>query len=316
MIRLVFTSCIIFISMAWSFAQTDTGLSKSGDSALADTSRTDSVLQMTHDTVAIITAAPKKRAAATDEVYKLNLAVDIPLTAVAAGWSLYAFPKIYDKPGITPQELSNLKKENINGFDRWAADVYHENAAKSSDIFFYAAMPLPLVLLIDKEIRKDALKVGFMYLEAMSITGVFYTGSAYIWDRFRPLTYIKDVTPGSELEGDQRSGNARNSFLGGHPALVATSSFFVASVYADYHPDSKFKYVLYGVAAVATGGTAYLRHRGGKHFPSDLIVGTAVGTLSGLLVPRLHKNKAYVNSRVRVTPYSGQSHGLYVVYKL
>jgi membrane-associated phospholipid phosphatase len=318
MIRLVLTSCLFFAAIANGVAQTDTGLKKGSDTALADTLKTDTILQTTQDTVAIVTAAPMKRSAGSDEVYKLNLAVDIPLTAVATGWSLYAFPKIYDKRGITPQELANLKKENINGFDRWAADVYNENAAKTSDIFFYAAMPLPLVLLIDKEIRKDALKVGFMYLEAMSITGVFYTGSAYIWDRFRPLTYIPQdqVKPGSELEGDRKSGNARNSFLGGHPALVATSSFFVASVYADYHPESKFKYVLYGVAAVATGGTAYLRHRGGKHFPSDLIVGTAVGTLSGLLVPRLHKNKAYVNSKVRVTPFTGQSHGLYMVYKL
>ena len=213
-------------------------------------------------------------------------------------------------------ELSRLDKKNINGFDRWAADVYHDNAAKHSDIFFYAAMPLPLVLLIDKEIRKDALKVGFLYLEAMSVTGLFYTGSAYIWDRYRPLTYYRPENPSEELLSDQRSGNARNSFLAGHPALVATSSFFVASVYADYHPESSFKYVLYGAAAAVTGGTAYLRHRAGKHFPSDLIVGTAMGTLSGLLVPRVHKNKNYANSKLRIMPYTGESHGLHMVYKL
>lgn len=316
MIRLIFSSWILLASLGYGVAQTDTGLKKSSDTVLIDSLKTDTILKKTYDTVAILSPMPSKKSARSDEVYKLNLAVDIPLTAVAAGWSLYAFPQIYDKRGVTPEELRNLKKENINGFDRWAADVYHEGVAKSSDLPFYAAMPLPLVLLIDKEIRKDALKVGFMYLEAMSITGVFYTGSAYLWDRFRPFAYIKDPPPGSELEGDQKSGNARNSFLGGHPALVATSSFFVASVYADYHPESKFKYVLYGVAAVATGGTAYLRHRGGKHFPSDLIVGTTIGTLSGLLVPRLHKNKAYVNSKVRVVPFTGQSHGLHMVYKL
>ena len=312
MIRLIFTTWILTATMASGFAQTDTSL-RSSDTLRLDSLKADSFNLKTQNAGTTTTSISP---AGSDEVYKLNLAVDIPLTAVATGWSLYAFPKIYDKRGITEAELLNLRKENINGFDRWAADVYHENAAKSSDIFFYAAMPLPLVLLIDKEIRKDALKVGFMYLEAMAITGVFYTGSAYIWDRFRPLTYIKNAKVGTELYGDQRSGNARNSFLGGHPALVATSSFFVASVYADYHPESKFKYVLYGVAAVATGGTAYLRHRGGKHFPSDLIVGTAVGTLSGLLVPRLHKNKAYTNSKVRVMPFTGESHGLYLVYKL
>ncbi|MBC7828541.1 MAG: phosphatase PAP2 family protein [Chitinophagaceae bacterium] len=311
MIRFIFISSILLGSLVNGFAQNDTFLKKSSDTQAIAASQADTTVRKSHN---LINAAAPKPATGSDEVYKLNLAVDIPLTAVTAGWSLYAFPKIYDKKGITQQELNNLNTNNINGFDRWAADVYHENAAKNSDLFFYAAMPLPFVLLIDREIRKDALKVGFLYLEAMSVTGLFYTGSAYLWDRYRPLTYIKN--PNAELLSDQLSGNARNSFLAGHPALVATSSFFVASVYADYHPDSKFKYVLYGAAAVVTGGTAYLRHRGGKHFPSDLIVGTTIGTLSGILVPRFHKNKAYRNSKVRVMPFTGESHGLHMVYKL
>ena len=318
MIRLIFTTWILTATVAIGYSQSDTSQKRTDtlglNSVQSDSlKKSDSLKTKLYDSLASITSTPPT---GSNEIYNLKLAVDIPLTAVTAAWSLYAFPKIYDKRDISPEELDNLDKNNINGFDRWAADVYHEDAAKNSDIFFYAAMPLPLVLLIDREIRKDALKVGFLYLEAMSVTGLFYTGSAYLWDRFRPLTYYKGAPNDSELRADQLSGNARNSFLGGHPALVATSSFFVASVYADYHPESKFKYVLYGVAAVATGGTAYLRHRGGKHFPSDLLVGTAIGTLSGLMVPRLHKNKNYSNSKVRVMPFTGESHGLHLVYKL
>ena len=44
-------------------------------------------------------------------------------------------------------------------------------------------MPLPLVLLADKDIRQDAGEIGFLYLEAMSLTGLLYTGSVYIKDR-------------------------------------------------------------------------------------------------------------------------------------
>jgi membrane-associated phospholipid phosphatase len=321
MIRLLFTTCISLALLMNGYAQDDTTLKKDNDSVSVDTTRmaADSIVVGVDTTTTmaqppVVQRVPKKRAPANGEVYKLNPAVDIPLTAVTAGWSIYAFPKIYDKPGISEAEIRNLNKQNINGFDRWAADVWHENAEATSDIFFYASIPLPLVLLIDKEIRKDAAKIGFLYLEAMSVTGLFYTGSAYLWDRFRPLTYYSDF---NKLPMHERtSGNERNAFLGGHPALVATSTFFIASVYGDYHPDSKFKYVLYGGAALATGATAYLRHRAGKHFPSDLIVGTTVGTLSGLLVPRLHRNKAYANSKVRIMPFTGESHGLYVVYKL
>lgn len=313
MIRLLLFSCCVFALSAIGIAQNDTTIKKTDDSGAMAMVALDTFQNKSYDSAASSKAKPPAR---TDQVYKLNLAVDIPVTAITAGWSLYAFPKIYDKRAISEEELDNLDKNNINGLDRWAADVYHDNAAKNSDIFFYAAIPLPLVLLIDREIRKDAAKVGFLYLEAMSVTGLFYTGSAYLWDRYRPLTYYRTDNPSEELLNDQRSGNARNSFLAGHPALVATSSFFVASVYADYHPESKFKYVLYGAAAVVTGGTAYLRHRGGKHFPTDLLVGTTIGTLSGILVPRLHKNKNYATSKLRVMPYTGESHGLHMVYKL
>jgi membrane-associated phospholipid phosphatase len=315
MIRLTLTIWISLTLLVNGYAQDDTTLKKDNDSVSVVTGGSDSSRQKADSVFAALPADTKvimsRPYAENNEVYKLNLAVDIPLTAVTAGWSFYAFPKIYDKRGISTAELDNLNKKNINGFDRWAADVWHEKAAPTSDIFFYGSIPLPFLLLIDKEIRKDALKVGFLYLEAMSVTGLFYTGSAYVWDRFRPLTYNPNV-PLSERNG----GNERNSFLAGHPALVATSTFFIASVYGDYHPDSKFKYVLYGGAAVATGATAYLRHRAGKHFPSDLLVGTTIGTLSGLLVPRLHRNKAYANSKVRVMPFTGESHGLHVVYKL
>jgi membrane-associated phospholipid phosphatase len=112
------------------------------------------------------------------------------------------------------------------------------------------------------------------------------------------------------------SENSRNSFFAGHVALVATSVFFVARAYADYHPDSKFKWVMYGVAGAATVATAYLRNRAGEHFPSDVLVGAIVGTASGLLTPKLHQAKLIKNQRLSILPFAGRSQGLALVYKL
>jgi membrane-associated phospholipid phosphatase len=245
----------------------------------------------------------------TGEVYKLKLPVDIPVTAAGVAWSIYAFPKIYDKPSSTEAEILRLNKEDLNGFDRWAAGKYNETADKNSDMLFYGSIPLPLLLFIDKDIRKDALKISFMYLETFAVTGIFYTGSAYVFDRYRPFAY-GDKAPMLE----KINGNTKNSFLAGHPALVGTATFFMAKVYGDYHPDSKFKYALYGFAIAATGTTAYLRHIAGKHFPSDLVTGTAMGVLTGILMPHAHKNK-YFNQHVRLLPYTGNAHGLTVLYK-
>jgi membrane-associated phospholipid phosphatase len=168
--------------------------------------------------------------------------------------------------------------------------------------------------LFDKHIRKDAGKIGFLYLEAMSITGLLYTGSTYLTDRFRPETYADQIPP----EDRTRGGN-KNSFFAGHVALVGTSTFFVAKVFSDYHPGSPLNYIFYGAAIASTGATAYLRHRAGKHFPSDIVIGLAVGTLSGILVPHLHKNKIE-EPRLSFKPYldmnMGLSQGIKVAYRL
>lgn len=245
-----------------------------------------------------------------EPVYKLKPAIDVPLTLATAGFSIWGFSKIYSKDPSSEYQIMSLRKSDLNGFDRWAADVYHPEAEKPSDAFFYAAMPLPLVLLFDKDIRKDAAKIGLLYLEAMSITGVAYTGSNYWVNRYRPLAY----NPNVPME-ERREGGSTNSFIAGHPALVATSTFFTAKVFSDYNPDSKLKYVFWGAAIVSTGATAYLRHRAGKHFPSDLIVGTGIGALTGILVPHFHKNKLFKNENISLTPYSDVSHGLSFRYK-
>jgi membrane-associated phospholipid phosphatase len=108
----------------------------------------------------------------------------------------------------------------------------------------------------------------------------------------------------------------KKSFFAGHVALVATSTFFMARVISDYHPESRLKWLYYSIAGAATATTAYLRQAAGEHFPSDILLGTVVGTLSGLLTPSLHKHKLIKNQRLSVLPFGGQGAGLTVLYRL
>jgi membrane-associated phospholipid phosphatase len=246
----------------------------------------------------------------TEPVYKLNYGADIPVTATGTIWSLYAFTKIYSKDPSSDEAILALSKNNVNGFDRWAIRPYSKKLDDISYLPFYGSMPLPVLFLLDNRMRKDIAKLSFLYLEAMSITGLLYTGSTYFTNRYRPYVYSEE-TP---LDYRVRGGG-KNSFYAGHVALVATSTFFMAQVYADYYPESKAKWVFYGLAAAATGTTAWLRHRGGQHFPSDIILGLAQGTATGLLVPRLHKTKLIKNPNLTILPYTGQSSGVAVFYK-
>ena len=249
-----------------------------------------------------------------DQVYLLKPKVDVPITVVGAAWSLYAFTKIYSKEEMPVEKVVNLNKDDINGFDRWAAGNTNEQASETSDYLFYGVMPLPIILMADKEIRKDALKIGFLYLETFAITGLLYTGSVYFTDRIRPETYNTSIPI-----GDRVNGNNQNSFFAGHPALVATSTFFCAKVYSDYHPESPWRWVFFGGAAAATGATVYLRHISGKHFPTDQIVGVAVGTVAGILVPHLHKNKNFTDRAWNISPFingTDERLGFSFTYKL
>jgi membrane-associated phospholipid phosphatase len=279
-------------------------------SAYSALAQTDTNYVEADTTVITIQEDAAKADVRPQEVYKIKARVDIPFTLVSTAWSLYGLKEIYSKPNASVQRLQRVRKEDINGFDRWAADVYHEKAAKTSDLLFYGAMPLPFLLLADKDIRKDGFKVMFLYFQTMTVTGIYYTGSAYAVDRYRPFVYHPDAPLDKKLDG-----NARNSFLAGHPALVATSTFFIAKVFSDYHPDSNLRPWLFSAAGLATGATAYLRHRSGRHFPSDLILGSTLGTLTGIFVPHFHKNKIIKDKDISIIPFSGQSHGVHVVYR-
>lgn len=251
------------------------------------------------------------KAGITHPVYKLKPARDIPVFLVGAGWSGYAFTKIYSKDRSSESEILSLNKRDINGFDRWAVRPYSEKVSKNSNYIFHGAMPLPFLFLAFTDTRKDFFKLSFLYLEAMSITGLFYTGSVYFTDRFRPYAYSEETPIAWRTRG-----GAKNSFYAGHVALAATSTFFMAKVYADYNPDSKIKWLFYGLAGAATGTMAYLRHRGGFHFPSDIILGVTQGTLTGILVPHFHKHKLIKDPNLSLLPYSnGQENGLALVYK-
>lgn len=246
--------------------------------------------------------------------YKIKASVDIPLVVVGAGFSAYNFSRISKKTSSDPTYVQGLSKKNVNWFDRWGVHAYNKKADDASYIPFFVSMPAPLLLFgLDKKMRKDFFKLTFLYAESMIITGVLYTSAAGYTNRLRPMVYSAETPMEKRILSEQKK-----SFFAGHVALVATSTFFMARVIDDYHPNSRFKWLYYGLASAATLGTAYMRAVAGEHFPSDIILGTAVGTLSGLLTPSLHKIKLVKSNRLSILPIggSGSTGGFTALYRL
>jgi membrane-associated phospholipid phosphatase len=245
-----------------------------------------------------------------EPVYKLKLAIDLPVTIILDATTLYGFSKIYNKPRLTNEELASLNPKNVNRFDRSAIKHFDNGASRVGDFLFYGSQPLPLLLLLDKRMRKDFPKLVTLYLETMGVTGIIYVSAVHFGDRYRPYAY----NPKAPIEFRTRGG-ARNSFYAGHPALVGTASFFMATVLSDYHPEWKNKWILYTVAGAMTAGTATARYLGGRHFPTDLLIGVTLGPLSGILIPHIHRNKDLSKRKTAIMPYFGESSGLVMVHK-
>ena len=104
--------------------------------------------------------------------------------------------------------------------------------------------------------------------------------------RPRPFVYNPDPTIPLNIK---LKPDARRSFFSGHTSTTAAMSFLTAKMYSDFHPNSDARPFFWGAAAIIPAATGYLRVRGGKHFPTDVITGYIVGTLVGILVPALHK---------------------------
>jgi hypothetical protein len=246
--------------------------------------------------------------------------VDIPVTALGIAGAFTGSFLLGQKEHSDSAEILALNPEtDIIGINRNAIHNYSPEAGHVSDFFLYGGMFYGFLVLADHDVRQDALKVSLLYLETLAITGASYELTAGLIDKYRPYTYNTDsvLVDGAYQDEvpfpNKTNKNSKNSFYGGHCSVPAASAFFVATVYGEYHPHSKFRFVLYGVAAAATSTTAYLRLKGGYHFPTDLAVGMALGSAYGLIIPRLHRCKT--ETGLSFSPILGKYNGLNLAYK-
>jgi hypothetical protein len=233
--------------------------------------------------------------------YHVNYYITGSIITVGMVGDYFAIGRLKSKPKISSDELafinSDQQKNLINSIDRWAL---HQ---KSSDRTLYKKISdwgeigiflLPTLLILDKEMRKDWLDLLLMYVEGHTITFSFYNYSPLgpsAVNRYRPFVYYpKNGSEGFTDDYRMNNNNTRNSFFSGHVGSCAYSTFFMAKVYCDYHPEQgAAKYLLYLAAAVPPLAIGYARIKSLDHFPSDIAVGFGLGALIGIAVPALHK---------------------------
>jgi hypothetical protein len=223
--------------------------------------------------------------------YRINYWVTGSLIGVGLTTNYLGVSRVFHKEILSQSEIDNLNRDVINGFDVWALKQdpsTRQKFATYSDYAVATIVCLPVFLMFDKQVSRDWYDVLLMYVETMSITPNIYEWSPLgvtFQNRIRPLAYYNQLS-----YGERNSGSNRNSFYSGHEAVVTASTFFMAKVYSDYHPEiGNTKYLLYAAATIPPLIEGYFRVRALAHFPSDVLVGMGVGALCGIVIPELHR---------------------------
>lgn len=134
-------------------------------------------------------------------------------------------------------------------------------------------------------------ETGTLAMLALVDTEIFTTFLKFGADRVRPQPTGLGHEAG-EFWPDGRYFHSATSFPSGHTA----DAFAVAHVIADEYPGWKVRLAVYSLAAA----TGFERVEARKHFPSDVLIGGAVGYLVGGYVFDHHSTRS--NLHLSVSP--------------
>jgi membrane-associated phospholipid phosphatase len=197
-------------------------------------------------------------------------------------WGTYSYNHKADWP---PKSFSLPDYHSVNRFDRSAVFHYSESAAHTSDILMGGSLILPSFLVFDQSARRDVDGIAICYLQTFFLTlGEIQLVKGLV-HRPRPFVYNENVPVSRKMKPD-----AAASFFSGHTAMTATAAIYSATVYSTYHRGSKEEPWIWAGAVALPALTGYLRYRGGRHFPSDILAGFLIGSANGFLMARLHRS--------------------------
>ena len=216
--------------------------------------------------------------------YQTNWKLDLPIYAVGTTYGAVERLKPKSYPSLTTLQINQLNPRSVGSFDRFATTLWNVPLQKASTYLSVGAIGIPILLQLDPAMRKHWKTNMVLYGEVLLLDNLVKNITKNAVLRTRPLAYNAVVPMDEKLDID-----TRNSFFSGHTSTTAAATFFAAQMYADYHPDSPYKSVVWAAAAGIPAVVGYLRVAGGQHYPSDVIVGYVVGAGIGLLVPYIHK---------------------------
>ena len=230
---------------------------------------------------------------AAQSPYALHWRTDLPVASLGLGTAIAGLVIGHQVKPLEPGNIALLHRNDVFKIDRRATYWLSSRAGHASDFFMYASEAVPFLLLAYPSVRKEVGIMAVMYVETMLLNGGITLLTKNIALRTRPFVYNPDASLSSKQGKD-----TRKSFFSGHTSVSSAGCFFAAKIWSDMHPDSRWKPVVWSVAATIPAVTGYLRMRAGKHFFTDVATGYVVGAAIGWLVPSMHQSGRFQEAGV------------------
>lgn len=191
---------------------------------------------------------------------------------------------------LTEEDVNLLEFDRIPGIDRYSTRFISLKADEFTDKLLLASFASPFFLLLDRPARQNFDNVALIVAQGALINSGLINLTKVLVRRPRPYNYNLDAPLDTKL-----SKSAQYSFFSGHAATTAYFSITAARLYNDLHPNSNAGPYVWVGAALLPAAVSYGRMRAGRHFFTDVLVGSVVGTVIALVVPSLHRKDAAGN---------------------
>ena len=238
--------------------------------------------------------------------YTLSLPKDITLSTLSLTLSTTGLVIALRSDSLSEEQLHQLDAHSVNRFDRSATERWSPAANTASNVTLILAVTASLAFIVQKfavHQKQTGLTLLLMYAEAMGINfGITQIVKGAV-HRNRPFLYNTELTPEERLSERDPS----LSFFSGHTSIAFCSATFLATTFSRIHPTSPWRFAVWSGALTLAAGTGVFRYAAGKHFPTDIMMGALVGSVTGILIPILHQKN---NRQLTVYPLNGDIRGI------
>ena len=200
--------------------------------------------------------------------------------SVGVAGGLYLLPSAIGLPS-GPPSCAPCDRATLSGIERFAAHPINAASGRGSNVLLAGVLGLTTFATVQgstgDQWRGNA---------AVVTNAVAWTAASTEWlkvtiRRERPVLYTPDAAAAAGNPGNQES------FPSGHAsvAFAAATSYLVLARREHLRHRTRNALLLYGGAAAVSA----LRVAAGKHFPTDVVAGAALGSGIGWLVATIHR---------------------------